>query len=56
MTLSKINRKRHSDGGNMAIELPTLNMALVKVNQELARVRLGAKDIGLQKQASMAHE
>ena len=34
--LSEIGRKRHTNGSHMAIELPTLNMALVKVHQELA--------------------
>ena len=42
-TFSKINRKRHTDGGHMTIELPSLNMALVEVHQEMAQVRLGAR-------------
>ena len=43
--LSKIGRKWYAVRGHMEIELPALNMALVKVHQELAQVRLKAKDI-----------
>ena len=44
-TISKIGQKWHADGGHMAIKLPALNMALVEVHQELAWVRLGAKEM-----------
>ena len=45
VTLRKIGCKPPANRGNMAIKLPALNMALVEVHQELARVCLGVKDM-----------
>ena len=43
--LDKIGRIRNADEGRIGIELPPLNVALVKVHRELATVRHGAKDM-----------
>ena len=43
--LSKIDRMWNADEGRMGIELPPLNIALVKLQSELATVQNATKDM-----------
>ena len=43
--LNKIGRKSKGKMSHLAIELPILNMVLVEVHKDLAKVRIAAKDM-----------
>ena len=45
--LALVGRKRKAGVHGLGIKLPPLNMALVKVHRELAKVTLGAKDMAI---------
>ena len=45
--LAQVGRKRNAGVRRVGIELPPLNMALVEVHRELAKVTLGAKDMAI---------
>ena len=42
-----MGRKRNAGVPRVGIELPPLNVALVEIHRELARVSLGAKDMAV---------
>ena len=43
--LARVGRKRKAGVRRIGIKLPLLNMALVEVHRELAKVTLGARDM-----------
>ena len=43
--LARVGRQRNANIRRMGMELPPLNVALVEVHRELAKVSMGAKDM-----------
>ena len=45
--LTRVGRKRNTGVRRVGIKLPLLNMALVEVHRQLAKVMVGAKDMAI---------